>query len=63
MNATVRTIKDAIRRLRKLERYNKLKLSEETIRELDAWIRHLIYSDELTAAERRRLQDFYLQTL
>lgn len=63
MNDTVRTIKDAIRRLRKLERYNKLKLSEETIRELDAWIRHLIYSDELTAAERRRLQDFYLQTL
>ena len=61
---TATIIKNAIRRLRKLERGNApVKLSEETIRELDCWIRGLIHGDDLTAAERRALQDFYIATL
>jgi len=63
MSDIATTIKNAIKRLRKLERYNELKLPEETLRELDSWIRSLLYSDDLTADEKRRLQDFYLQTL
>ena len=63
MSDTVQTIKNAIKRLRKLERYNKLNLTNETLKELDAWIRHWLFSDELTESEKKRLQDFYLQTL
>jgi len=63
MSDIATTIKNAIKRLRKLERYNELKLPAETLRELDSWIRSLLYSDDLTADEKRRLQDFYLQTL
>lgn len=63
MSDTVQTIKNAIKRLRKLERYNVLELSEESIRDLDAWIRHWLYSDELTERERKSLQDFYIATL
>ena len=63
MSDTVQTIKNAIKRLRKLERYNVLELSEESIRDLDAWIRHWIFSDELTESEKKRLQDFYIATL
>ena len=63
MSDTATTIRNAIKRLRKLERYNELKLPAETLRELDSWIRSLLYSDDLTADEKRRLQDFYLQTL
>lgn len=63
MSDIATTIRNAIKRLRKLERYNELKLPAETLRELDSWIRSLLYSDDLTADEKRRLQDFYLQTL
>ena len=63
MRDTVRTIKNAIRRLRKLERYNVLELSEESIRDLDAWIRSWLFSDELSEREKKSLQDFYIATL
>lgn len=63
MSDTVQTIKNAIKRLRKLERCNVLELSDESIRDLDAWIRQWLYSDELSESERQRLQDFYIATL
>ncbi len=63
MSDTATTIKNAIKRLRKLERYNKLKLSNETLTELDAWIRYWLFSDELTEREKKSLQDFYIATL
>ena len=61
---TARVIKNAIRRLRKLERGTApFKLPAETIRDLDRWIRGLLVGNDLTAAERRELQDFYISTL
>lgn len=63
MSDKVQVIRNAITRLRKLERYNKLELTAESIRDLDAWIRQWLYSDELTESERQRLQDFYIATL
>ncbi len=63
MSDTVQTIKNAIKRLRKLEKYNELELTAEAIRDLDAWIRQWLYSDELTESEKKRLQDFYIETL
>lgn len=63
MSTLATTIKNAIKRFRRLERYNELHLSAETLRELDNWIRSLLYRDDLTELEKRRLQDYYLQTL
>lgn len=63
MSDMATTVKNAIKRLRDLERYNELHLSAETLRELDSWIRSLLFSNELTEREKKRLQDYYLQTL
>ena len=63
MTDTATTIINAIKQLRNLERYNRLNLSNETLKELDRWIRHWLFSDDLTDSEKKRLQDFYLQTL
>ena len=63
MSTLATTIKNAIRRFRRLERYNELNLSAETLRELDSWIRSLLYDKDLTESEKERLQDYYLQTL
>lgn len=63
MSTLATTIKNAIKRFRRLERYNELNLSAETLRELDNWIRSLLYRDDLTESEKERLQDYYLQTL
>ena len=63
MSTLATTIKNAIKRFRRLERYNELNLSAETLRELDSWIRSLLYDKDLTESEKERLQDYYLQTL
>ena len=63
MSDRAQVIKNAIKRLRKLERYNDLELTAESIRDLDAWIRQWLYSDELSESEKKRLQDFYIATL